>query len=832
MSYTYGTFLGKGSYGSVYEATHDVTRRTYAAKKIQKNRVDFIELDVLSRVRSPYVLHAEDMYEEGDDMVIILPKATDNLHRHHLDVEAAHRACLQLGLGVAHLHEAGIIHGDIKASNSLMINGDAVVADFGLSRYKNPNVVRDLMYTDDHRPPEFDDGSVYEWKHSVKAVLTERSDSFALACTWYYLLSRQSLFENVGTGDQLSFRFREDRILEAVTIVYDRLNRHAARTGMDDARKQRLWRGLSQMLLIGARMLDMDVNKRPTPAEALRELHFYIPSETPMSTKCIEENVDFVEEMAQSGMDAELSILILDLYTRVYEVFKDKEKARKVSSFIAHNLLSIRQRIPADEIRALWNDSIHAALALGGQLYSNNLFTNASSLSDLAIQFQEVLSKQKHLCRDGYDRRYSEDKYTSMAHVMAQKRSVIEDGFIRTSIPVQSINLVEMDIMGRSRSKYVFRAMRFEKEKDLIVILEAPVESLRSSISDITDPIPVCSELAKGLFDLHRLGVLHGSVDLDAFQRMKDGRWVIAKFENATYAPARYVEVNPYDPSFSPPEAELEEIQLTLKSDVYALGCVLYTVLSGKSYKEKTRTQWVTTMQENEKRLREVFGKELIDLLKSMLEENPSLRPSSEKVVEAFAEMGFGSWEAEERLPYNCYAEDRTLIQSTLAEEYNVQYETPVGAVVLALDLYHRIAPHMPSQDVAKQVAAFMIAEIFSEEIAEMWDKSHELMRRKATFYSEDGEIETREGDYYPRRKDLLPRRELQELTATAVAALQGNIYRNNLFTDAMSLDDVIDNLKDVFVGRRSLCSNERLRRVVNAAKSIEYGNVRERIVK
>ena len=92
-------------------------------------------------------------------------------------------------LGVMHLHQRRIIHGDIKGHNVLIFNGEAKLSDFGLSCFilegqKQTFRSSVKMYTSTHRPPEV-------WKTNTWGFA---ADIWSLGCTFFEIIYGYSLF--------------------------------------------------------------------------------------------------------------------------------------------------------------------------------------------------------------------------------------------------------------------------------------------------------------------------------------------------------------------------------------------------------------------------------------------------------------------------------------------------------------------------------------------------------------------------------------------------------------------------------------------------------------
>ncbi len=121
---------------------------------------------------------------------LFFEKAVSNCKTYKFSNNSEIFVCFKsLILGISHLHQRRILHGDIKASNALVFEDQIKVSDFGLSCFileDNsqifPNGVK--MYTVTHKPPEVWFSN--EWGFPA--------DIFALGCTFYEILYKESYF--------------------------------------------------------------------------------------------------------------------------------------------------------------------------------------------------------------------------------------------------------------------------------------------------------------------------------------------------------------------------------------------------------------------------------------------------------------------------------------------------------------------------------------------------------------------------------------------------------------------------------------------------------------
>ncbi|CAE7104829.1 unnamed protein product [Rhizoctonia solani] len=102
------------------------------------------ELHTWSKCKHPNVLQLLGFAVFRDRIAMVSPwMGQGNLHRYLERTSDANRCslCIQICEGLSHLHDIGIIHGDLKGANILISNdGIPVLADFGNSTHMNQSM--------------------------------------------------------------------------------------------------------------------------------------------------------------------------------------------------------------------------------------------------------------------------------------------------------------------------------------------------------------------------------------------------------------------------------------------------------------------------------------------------------------------------------------------------------------------------------------------------------------------------------------------------------------------------------------------------------------------
>lgn len=200
-----GEEVAHGSSGAVVRGRNRVTGAPVAVKRFHAHvpvgealRAAWREATLLGHVDSPYVVKclAHGVDDEGSACLVLEWLEGEDLDRRQrtgpLSVAEAIEIVRQAALGLAALHEAGIVHGDVKPSNFLVAE-DATgrmavkLVDLGIARASSVvhAVGEDLpVGTPAYLSPERARGE----------VITPASDQFSLGVILYQLLARQMPF--------------------------------------------------------------------------------------------------------------------------------------------------------------------------------------------------------------------------------------------------------------------------------------------------------------------------------------------------------------------------------------------------------------------------------------------------------------------------------------------------------------------------------------------------------------------------------------------------------------------------------------------------------------
>ena len=217
--------IGTGGMGSVYKAQHRLMERLVALKVISP---EFLqneaaverfrrEFRAAARLSHPNIVTAYDAEQAGNLHFLVMEfvegLSLDQLvaQRGPLPVKQACHLIRQAALGLAHIHERGMVHRDIKPQN-LMVGrqGKLKILDCGLARLAAEPRADSAGGQSKHRAGQTQAGMVLGTpdymapEQSIDAASADiRSDIYSLGCTLYFALTGQPLFPHGSAVEKL-----------------------------------------------------------------------------------------------------------------------------------------------------------------------------------------------------------------------------------------------------------------------------------------------------------------------------------------------------------------------------------------------------------------------------------------------------------------------------------------------------------------------------------------------------------------------------------------------------------------------------------------------------
>ena len=194
--------LGSGGMSTVYLAEHVLMHRRVAIKVLPKNRVNdssylarfHREAQAAAALDHRNIVRAYDVDNDGDIHFLVMEYIEGKdlqamvKDKGPLEYQLAAEYARQAAVGLAHAHQAGLIHRDVKPANLLVDQSNVVkVLDLGLARFTGEDRAsltvtydENVLGTADYLAPEQALDS-----HGVDG----RADIYSLGCSLYYLLT-------------------------------------------------------------------------------------------------------------------------------------------------------------------------------------------------------------------------------------------------------------------------------------------------------------------------------------------------------------------------------------------------------------------------------------------------------------------------------------------------------------------------------------------------------------------------------------------------------------------------------------------------------------------
>ena len=209
--------IGSGSMGRVYKAHHAMMDRTVALKIIapeiaSNERVVARfqrEMKLVGRLDHPNVVRAFDADQIHRILYIVMEYVTGKslgelVKKHPIPAADMAEYAFQAALGLAHAHEQGIVHRDVKPSNILLTDDRKIkVLDLGLGVLMEADSAATFATADgiavgtvDYMSPE----------QACGREVDGRSDLYGLGCSIYYLLTGKLPFPGSSPIERLGKR--------------------------------------------------------------------------------------------------------------------------------------------------------------------------------------------------------------------------------------------------------------------------------------------------------------------------------------------------------------------------------------------------------------------------------------------------------------------------------------------------------------------------------------------------------------------------------------------------------------------------------------------------
>lgn len=182
--------IGKGGFGEVFDCEHTVTGIHYAVKRSDIDEYgirNMNELAIMTSFRHPHIMHMIHSYFEDGKVCAVMPKGVSDFSKlcriskggTPMSLDQVKIYGWQIATAISYLHSQDIVHVDVKLNNVIMVDGVAVLSDFGLSLRKDTRTEFNYnIGTPTHRPPEMWNGNL--WNESI--------DIWGFGCAMYEMV--------------------------------------------------------------------------------------------------------------------------------------------------------------------------------------------------------------------------------------------------------------------------------------------------------------------------------------------------------------------------------------------------------------------------------------------------------------------------------------------------------------------------------------------------------------------------------------------------------------------------------------------------------------------
>jgi serine/threonine protein kinase len=142
------------------------------------------EADILLALAHPNIVRCFGV--DGSTCILMeylegpsLHQLVKSLPNRRLDIDDALRTSMYIGAALSHVHDRGLLHLDVKPANIVVVNGRAILCDFGIARWQSASRPHGVTGTEGYLAP----------KECLREEITPAADVFGLGVTLYEILT-------------------------------------------------------------------------------------------------------------------------------------------------------------------------------------------------------------------------------------------------------------------------------------------------------------------------------------------------------------------------------------------------------------------------------------------------------------------------------------------------------------------------------------------------------------------------------------------------------------------------------------------------------------------
>lgn len=225
--YTIQYALGRGGFGEVYFAVSD-SGREVALKAVQNyEEVELRGISHCMNLKSPHLVMIFDVKRAADGLPWVImeyvngPSLRDILDEapNGLDIDQVRFFMRELCKGLSYLHEAGVVHRDLKPHNVFFEDGIVKIGDYSLSK----------VITNSHRSGNtMTVGSVHYMAPEISMGRYDKTvDIYALGCMLYEMLTGQPPHVGESMGEVLMKHLSQQANTTTLPAPFDEAVRKA-----------------------------------------------------------------------------------------------------------------------------------------------------------------------------------------------------------------------------------------------------------------------------------------------------------------------------------------------------------------------------------------------------------------------------------------------------------------------------------------------------------------------------------------------------------------------------------------------------------------------------
>ena len=532
MSVTLLAKLGSGNFGQVYKAKKS-DGSVMAVKIIEPSRLNYIELDILTRLRSPYLIRSlkNPLVDTKLGMGINIELKENNLNNlntsslSYYQIKRIFMSCLY---GLECMHKNNYLHIDISLKNIMYDVGEggditAFIGDFGYSMrcsdtklgVNSDKVVRSIYITPENLTKFNNNEGNYLYNQS--------SDIWSLGIVFLILLGAnfrkltnkedcKNHLENIKNID-------EDYIEERIRLYNN--------NKMSSQEELELKELLVNMLKIDnkSRLNTQDINrlafvkyqdfKNSCILEKLKEIYYlpYISPRVKHGINKIRERFQNDEKLNKARQSLEKYFLVIQNYIRLMSRSKPDLTEKDLDDIINTSL-----NIANNYYNRSDNGTFEVAKRLDGEMGYNPYFYKAQSIDDLVILHYYLIDNNDDLISfynliepcEIFDIFRSLYEYTNVS-----KNKITVEDFFKITLPRKKIRY---DVVAMPTNSYHNMLPDVEEKPSNIETIKAVEEDFRGIILDkINDKVVSLGEedndKINTIYDL-----LHGKITSNIYQ--------------------------------------------------------------------------------------------------------------------------------------------------------------------------------------------------------------------------------------------------------------------------------------------------------------------------